>query len=166
MRRVAATWLFAGAALTVCLPAESVVERQAPALLQKVETQRRQPLSAEQRTQFSRTAASMHAALVPAHRKFARTVAETFNLSEADVGALLPATDSAGAIGFDVNVIAKIEARRGRPVTTAELQQLRMADNAKKAEMSEIQARYTTELSRISGVSREQIERMLPLTGI
>ena len=160
-----ATLFAAGILFAVCVPAKPVVGQAGPELLQKVEIQRGQPLNAEQRNQFSRTAANLRDALVPTQQKFARIVAETCGLPEAAVSALLPAA-GADSIGFDMSIVAKIEKRRGRGLTPQELQQIRAADNAKKAEMGEIQARYATELARIAGLSREQIQRLLPVTGI
>ena len=78
---------------------------------------------------------------------------------------MIPAA-STDSIGFDMSVIAQIEARRGRGVTPPELQQIRAADNAKKADMSEIQSRYAVELGRIAGLSKDQIQRLLPAAGI
>jgi hypothetical protein len=166
MRRIASILIFLGAAAFAAgLPAISEFVQPVPALLQKVETQRGQPLTVEQRQQFSRTAASLRDALLPAQQKFVRTIAGTFSLPEAEVQAMLPAIGS-DSIGFDMSIIPRIEARRGRSVTPQELQQIRQADNAKKAEMGEVQARYTRELARIAGVSRDQIQRMLPAAGI
>ncbi len=165
-RRITIATLFvAGAAFAVCVPAKPVVGQAGPELLQKVEIQRGQPLSAEQRNQFSRTAANLREALLPVQLKFVGIVAETCGLPEAEVSALVPAAGSDG-IGLDMSIVAKIEKRRGRSVTPQELQQIRAADNAKKAEVGEIQARYTSELARIAGLSRDQIQRMLPVTGI
>ena len=165
-RRIAiSALLVAGAAFAVCVPAKPVVGQAGPELLQKVENQRGQPLSPERRHQFSRTAASLRDALLPAQQQLARIIAETLGLPEAEVSAVLPAAGS-DRIGFDMSIVAKIEQRLGRSITPHELQQIRAADNATKAEMGAIQARYADELARITGLSREQIQRMLPVTGI
>jgi hypothetical protein len=166
MRRIAIFGVFlVGVAFTVCLAAKTRVPQPGPALLQKVEALRGQPLTAEQRTQFLQAAADLRDALRPAQEKFVSTIAETFNMPEGEVQAMLPRPGPA-SIGFDQSVIPKIEQRRGRGVTPQELQQIRTADNAKKAEMSEIQSRYTDDLARIAGLSKERIQRVLPAAGI
>lgn len=167
MQRPALLGVFlAGLILAAWLPGEKVVAQQAPVLLQKVEAQRGQPLTPEQRQQFSRTTAGLRETLLPARQKFVRTIAQAFRLPQSDVQALLPAIGADNA-GFDnKNMIQKIEARLGRPITPQEMQQMRAADNAEKAEMSEIQSRYAAELAQIVGLSKEQIQRMLPNIGI
>lgn len=164
-RTVILTMLLTGMAFSAGLPAKRVAEAQVPVLLQKVEAQRGQALAPEQRQQFSRTAADLRVALLPLQDKFVRTVARIFGLAEGELRAMIPAA-STDSIGFDMSVIAQIEARRGRGVTPPELQQIRAADNAKKADMSEIQSRYAVELGRIAGLSKDQIQRLLPAAGI
>lgn len=153
------------ALVAVCLPARMVVAQRAPTLLQKVEVQRGQPLTSEQRQQFARTIASLREALLPAQQKFVRSVGHAFNLAAGEVQAMQPAI-GVDDIGFDRNIIPQLEARRSRVVTPEELHQIRTADNAKKAEMGEIQARYAGELAGIAGLSKDQIQRILPSIGL
>jgi hypothetical protein len=157
--------LLLGAALSATLPAERVVAPAASALLQKVEAQRGQALAPGQRQQFTQATADLRAATLPAQEGFVRALAQTFRLDQSVVQAMVPATD-ADHVGLRLNVVSTIEARLGRPVTPVELQQIRAADNAKKAEISEIQSRYAGELARIAGLSKEQIQRILLSTGI
>lgn len=160
---VCAFALLAGGAVPVA--AQGLPGAKVPALLQKVEAQRGQPLTFEQRQQFARVAANLRDALLPAQQQFVRAVAQTFKLAEREVESMLPAI-GADKLGFDNNIIPQIEARRGRAISPQELQQIRAADNSKKAEMSEIQSRYAAELARIAGLSKDQIQRMLPTIGI
>lgn len=153
--------LLSGLAFAAWLPAQSV--DASPQLVQKVEAQRRQPLTREQREQFLKTAASMREALVSPEQQFLSTVARLFRLSEAEVRRLAPAA-GAGEGGLDSSFVPRIEARLGRRVTPQELHQLRAADNATKAEMSGIQSRYAVELGEIAGLSKERMQRLLPAT--
>jgi len=157
--------VFLGVALSAALPAARNVAPAAPALLQRVEAHRGQALAPVQRQQFTRATADLRAALLPAHDGFVRAIAQTFRLPPGEVQGMMPATD-ADRIGFHLGVISTLEARLGRPVTPQELQQVRAADNAKKAEISEIQSRYAGELARIAGLSKEQVQRMLLSTAI
>lgn len=154
-----------GLALVASLPAKSVVEQDVPALLQKVEAQRGQPLTPEQRREFSRMTALLREALQPAQQNFARSVAQIFNLPQSKVQAILPVI-GANSAGFDKGVIPEIEASLGRTIAAQELQQLRVADNAKQAEMNEVLSRYADDLGRISGRSKQQIRRIFPAMGI
>ena len=156
--------LVAGLIFAVWLPAQGGVA-QAPTLLQKVEAQRGQPLTFEQRREFSRTAGGLGDALLPAQYGFVHTVARVTGLPEAEVRAMLPAI-GADTPGLDRNMLAQLEARLNRAVTPQELQQLRAADNTKKAELSGIQSRYADELAQIAGLSKARIQRMLPTIGI
>ncbi|MBI4189981.1 MAG: hypothetical protein HY525_05525 [Betaproteobacteria bacterium] len=159
------TLFVTGLILAAGLPAKSAFAQQGPGLLQKVEARLGKPLSGEQRQQFARTAAGLRDALLPPQRKFAQTIAYTFKLPLAEVQALLPAIGEDSS-GFDRNMIPKIEARIGRGLTPQELQQIRTADNAKKAEMSQIQSRYAAEFAQVTGLSSEQFRQLLPTIGI
>ena len=153
--------LLLGLVFAAWLPAKSV--DASPELVHKVEAQRRQPLTPEQRQQFLKAAANMREALVPAEQKFVRTVAGVFKLPEDDIRKFF-ATPGAGEVGLDLAFVAQLENRLGRRTTPQELQQLRAADNATKAELSGIHSRYAVELGQIAGLSKERMQRLLPGT--
>ena len=156
--------IIVGLALVASRPAKSMAKQEVPALLQKAEAQRGQPLTPEQRLEFSQTIALLREALQPAQQNFARSVARVFNLPPSKVQAMLPAIGTNDG-SFDKGLIPEIEASMGRTITAQELQRLRASDNAKQAEMNEILSRYVEDLGRIAGLSKEQIRRIFPSIG-
>jgi hypothetical protein len=165
LRLVLLTLLLAGLIFAAWLPAKNVVAQANLDLLQKVEARLGKPLSGDQRPQFARTATSLSDALLPPQQKFAQTIAQIFKLPLAEVQTMVPTT-GAGSNGFEQGIIPKLETRIGRSFTPQELQQVRIADNAKQAEMSEIQSQFVPRLAQITGLSKEQLLQLLPTTGI
>src|SRR5437762_3113256 len=131
--------LSAGLIFAAWLPAKNVVAPANLDLLQKIEARLGRPLTADQRRQFAIAATNLRDAMLPPQQKFAQTIAQIFKLPLAEVQAMAP--DLSGSRGFDGGMISKLEARIGRGLTPQELQQLRTADNAKKAELSEIESK-------------------------
>src|SRR5258705_12036591 len=155
--------LAAGLIFAAWLAAKNAVAPASLDLLQKIEARLGRPLTADQRRQFAIAATSLRDAMLPPQQKFAQTVAQIFKLPLAEVQAMAPDT---GNRGYDGGMISKLEARIGRSVTPQELQQLRTADNAKKAELSEIESRLLPQFVQSTGLSREQLLQLLPTVGI
>jgi hypothetical protein len=104
--------------------------------------------------------------MLPPQQKFAQTA---LNLPATAFGLIADALrDAAGvALGAPPHVsLSRLEARIGRSFTPQELQQLRTADNAKKAELSEIESKLLPQFVQSTGLSREQLLQLLPSVGI
>ena len=157
--------LTAAAALVATLPARGVPDPEASTLLQKLETRRGQPLTADQRRDFARISEELRLALGPPHEKFARALAQIFGLSPGQLQAVIP-TGATMASGDGQGVVPRIEATLGRSISPTELQQLRIADNAMQAEVNEVLDGYAASLARVAGTSKEQVRRLFPAMGI
>ena len=156
--------LLAGLIFAAWLPAKNVVAPANLDLLQKVEARLGRPLTGDQRRQFAIAATSLRDAMLPPQQKFAQIVAQIFKLPLAEVQAMAPVIGGNG--GFGRGMIAKLEARIGRSLTPQELQQVRTAENAKKAELSEIESKLVPQFVQSTGLSREQLLQLLPTVGI
>lgn len=156
--------LSAGLIFAAWLPAKNVIAPANLDLLQKIEARLGRPLTADQRRQFAIAATSLRDAMLPPQQKFAQTVAQIFKLPLAEVQTMAP--EIGGSRGYDGGMIPKLEARIGRSLTPQELHQLRTADNAKKAELSEIESKLLPQFVQSTGLSREQLLQLLPTVGI
>jgi hypothetical protein len=163
-RGVLLAMLVAGLIFAAWLPAKNVVAPANLDLLQKIETRLGRPLTDDQRRQFAIAATSLRDAMVPPQQKFAQIVAQIFKLPLSEVQTMAPAIG--GNSGFDHGMIPKLEARIGRSLTPQELQQVRTADNAKKADLSEIESKWMPRFVQSTGLSREQLLQLLPTVGI
>lgn len=156
--------LLAGLIFAAWLPAKNVVAPANLDLFQKIEARLGRPLTDDQRRQFAIAATRLRNAMLPPQQKFAQAVAQIFKLPLAEVHAMDPATG--GNTGFDSGMIPKLEVRIGRSLTPQELQQVRTADNAKKAELSQIESKWVPQFVQSTGLSREQLLQLLPTVGI
>jgi hypothetical protein len=154
--------LSAGLIFAAWLPAKNVVAPANLDLLQKIEARLGRPLTDDQRRQFAIAATNLRDAMLPPQQKFAQSAAQIFKLPLAEVQAMAPDIGRSR----DGGMISKLEARIGRSLTPQELQQLRTADNAKKAELSEIEAKLLPQFVQSTGLSREQLLQLLPTVGI
>ena len=153
--------LVAGLVFAAWLPANNKVEQANFDLMQKIEARLGKPMTSDQRQQFARTATTLRDASLMPQQQFLQDIARNFKLPLPDVQAVAQAS---GAGSRDM--ISRLEVRLGRSVTSEELQQVRMADNATNAKISEIQSQFVLQFVQITGLSREQMQQLLPTAGM
>src|SRR5690242_1211302 len=135
MKRVFLAMLAMAAVLTLVsvLPATGSERHEVVGLVEKVEATRGQSLTADQRRQLTAATLRLDQALQPPQQTFNHAIAQLFSLPEERVRDLLPPA----GVGPDA-LITRLEVTLGRAVTPAELQRLRIADNARHAQNNEI----------------------------
>lgn len=134
-------------------------------LLPKIESRLGRPLSVEQRKQLGAAAQETMASLRAAQGRFVQSVAQVSGLSPSDIAAMMPTIGQANE-GFDKNMIPKIEAKLGRPLTPQQLQAINKADSDKKAAMGPVQQNFARSIARITGLPYAEVLAMLPRIGL
>jgi hypothetical protein len=140
-------------------------ERGNAPLVQKIEAKLGKPLTAQQKQDMVLVLRQGINGLREAQLAFVQSLSGTTGLPVATIQEMMPRIGGDNT-GLDKNIIPKIEARLGRRLTNSQLQSIREADNTKKAAMVPIQNNMAQGLSRITGLSADDIKAMLPHIGL
>ena len=131
----------------------------------RVEAKLGAPLSAAQKAGIADAAREATATIKAAQETFVQAVATAVRLSEADIRPMMPTIGQPDP-AFDKHMIPKLETKLDRPLTEGERTAIRAADQAKKAVVKPAQERLAAAVAKITGMSAEAVQGLLPRIGL
>ena len=131
-------------------------------LMKKIENKMGRALTDEEIQKYKDAAQVTIREIVAAQQKFVLAVSDITKIPSKDVWKMLPRKEQSIK---DRDMIPKIEKKLGRKLKKDELAKIKKADSVKKKNMMEIQKNFAKKLSKITGISVNEVMQMMPSLG-
>jgi len=151
--------LFPEAAVSQNTPSES--GQPGGKLVSKIEAKLGKPLTQPQKMQLRTASLKWRDGMNSAVDTFAGKLSTITGIQLEEIKGWMPKIGYTNE-PYQKDVISKIEAKLGKKLTAEQMEQIKKASGDKKAAMSEVTQTFVSTLAGITGLSKEDLQQMLP----